>query len=316
MNDFEDELRKVFRAKEGEAPTVLPLSEYLGGDPARRLRRWQWAAVPAAVTVAAALVVGVVALQPDVSREAPVVAGSSTSDRQGPVVDNQSAGSCVEEYSPKTAMERSFAFDGVVTGIDLGTTNRPDRGPLSLAAVTFEVKEWFVGGSQDTVTVDMVTPSLRGDTESAINQSYSVGTRLLLSGEPRWGGSDPLADAIAWDGCGFVRYWDEQTADQWRAATLDLAASLPRDKCWKTNLVAGVPDYIAPRPVEDTPPVELAATYASALGGPYSDVSYVVAVTSDDTQKILLVIDGEIVGELDYTYGEYGWEVSGLEYCS
>lgn len=47
--------------------------------------------------------------------------------------------------------------------------------------------------------------------------SYGVGTRLLVSGEPRWGGTDPLRDAFAW-GCGFTRYYDAQAATDWTDA--------------------------------------------------------------------------------------------------
>ena len=43
------------------------------------------------------------------------------------------------------------------------------------------------------------------------------GVRLLVSGQPRWGGA-PLDDPIAWPG-GFTRLWDKGTADEW-AATL------------------------------------------------------------------------------------------------
>jgi len=67
------------------------------------------------------------------------------------------------------------------------------------------------------VTLDMTPPQPdRGQAvlESAL--SYGVGTRLLVSGEPRWGGA-PLTDAIAW-GCGFTRYYDPATADAWRNA--------------------------------------------------------------------------------------------------
>jgi hypothetical protein len=45
---------------------------------------------------------------------------------------------------------------------------------------------------------------------------YRIGTRLLVSGMPRWGGA-PLADAIAW-GCGFTRYYSPATAAAWATA--------------------------------------------------------------------------------------------------
>jgi hypothetical protein len=45
---------------------------------------------------------------------------------------------------------------------------------------------------------------------------YEEGTRMLISGEPRWGGQ-PLDDAIAWS-CGFTSYYEVNVADEWRAA--------------------------------------------------------------------------------------------------
>lgn len=314
MKGLEDELRRVFRGKEREVPPVLPLSDYMDGHAAGHSRRWQWLVVPAAAAAAAAVVLGVVAIQPDAPADPPVAAEPV---RHGPLVDTGATTDCIESYSPETVVERKFVFDGVVTEIGAGTTNRPDEGGLPLVAVTFAVKEWFVGGSQGTVTVDMAQPRATGGEDSSLAESYSVGTRLLVSGEPRWGGPDPLADAIAWDECGFVRYWDDQTATQWRAATSDFAAALNHDPCWETALASGTPDYGAPRPVEDTPPVQLAASWVdgASLSRAYPDASYVVAVTSDDSQKILLVNDDKIVGEFTYSYLEYGWESTGFAQC-
>ncbi len=120
-----------------------------------------------------------------------------------------SAALCAAVYSPSAVAERSFAFDGTVVGIADGTTNKPGMGDLETVAVTFEVTEWFRGGSGPTVTVDM------GRFGAA-----AVGDRLLVSGEPRWGGA-PLEDAIAWGGgeCGdFTRDYTESVAAEWRAA--------------------------------------------------------------------------------------------------
>ncbi|MDP9405582.1 MAG: hypothetical protein M3O86_03130 [Actinomycetota bacterium] len=128
----------------------------------------------------------------------------------GPVPASGSA-SCVEEYSPEGVANRAFAFDGVVTSIGPGQSNRGGDGSLDLAAVTFALNEWFSGGTSPTVTVDMErVPLPEGD------PSYGVGSRLLVSGEPRWGGA-PLDDPIAW-GCEFTRYYDAPTADAWRKA--------------------------------------------------------------------------------------------------
>ncbi|MGZ4724548.1 MAG: hypothetical protein ACXV5U_08960 [Ilumatobacteraceae bacterium] len=49
------------------------------------------------------------------------------------------------------------------------------------------------------------------------------GTRLLVTGEPRWGGQ-PLDDPIAW-GCGFTQRWSTGAANSWANA---LAASAVR----------------------------------------------------------------------------------------
>ena len=125
------------------------------------------------------------------------------------------AASCVEAYSPTAVAGRAFAFDGTVTAIGLALSNRPGV-ELALSAVTFRVHTWFSGGSGDTVTVDLDSPGLVSSTEPSV-PPYEIGTRLLVSGEPRWGGA-PLDAAIAWS-CGFTRPYDAPTAAEWAAAT-------------------------------------------------------------------------------------------------
>lgn len=224
MKDIENELRGMFRDKEPDAPAVKPLTEYLGEAPSSR-RRWQWVAVPAVVVATAAVVMAVAALSGNSGGEpetplagSPSSSPSNSADGRHGELTSGAGVSCVESYSPKAVAQRSFAFDGTVTNVGPGTTNREGEGQLRLSAVTFEVHEWFAGGTGATVTVDMMPPVEDGLMAEA-GQSYGVGTRLLVSGEPRWGGSDPLADAIAWDMCGFTRYWDEQTAQAWRTST-------------------------------------------------------------------------------------------------
>lgn len=137
--------------------------------------------------------------------------------RTGPVGQGSSAtASCVEEYSPTTLSNRAFAFDGTVTGIGPGTTNKPDKGRLDTAAVTFTVNEWFAGGTAPSVTVDVMTPAR--EAAGGPNSAYATGTRLLVSGEPRWGG-EPLDDAIAYSCGGFTRYYEPSVADEWRRST-------------------------------------------------------------------------------------------------
>lgn len=122
------------------------------------------------------------------------------------------AADCVAEYSPTTLQRRAFAFDGVIAAIGPARTNR-ETGVLPLVAATFTVREWFRGGSAPTVTVDLDPPDLVSEDGPP---AYEIGSRLLVSGEPRWGGA-PLDDAIAW-ACGFTRYYDSGTAKAWEQA--------------------------------------------------------------------------------------------------
>ncbi len=169
------------------------------------------------VLVAAATAMAVAGISIGVARSgdqavpAPVVAGQY--DMQGPI-GSSSATSCVEEYSSPTLKDRAFAFDGTAIAIGPSISDKPGAR-LTTSGVTFQVNEWFKGGSGDTVTVDMWGFGAASE-EYGWPRKVPEGTRLLVSGEPRWGGS-PLDQAIAWP-CGFTRYYDPQTADQWRAA--------------------------------------------------------------------------------------------------
>jgi hypothetical protein len=150
------------------------------------------------------------------------VATSPAPDRAGQrsgAVPDTGAAKCVDSYSPRTVKDRAFAFDGTVIRIGRGTTDRPGA-EIGYAAVTFKVHEWFRGGTSPEVTADMTPPSSQGDYRAGPSYesgpSYEIGSRLLVSGEPRWGGT-ALQDAIV-SGCGFTRYYDTQTAAAWRQA--------------------------------------------------------------------------------------------------
>ena len=140
--------------------------------------------------------------------------GDTSDDDTRPPVEARA--SCVERYTPIAVAGRGFAFDGTIERIGPGQTDRAGLGHLDYAAVTFAVHEWFVGGSADSVTVDMPPPGSQASLEES-PPPYQIGSRLLVSGEPRWGGA-PLEDAIAW-GCGFTRSYDPDTSDEWSAAT-------------------------------------------------------------------------------------------------
>ncbi|MDP9464382.1 MAG: hypothetical protein M3P52_07145, partial [Actinomycetota bacterium] len=112
--------------------------------------------------------------------------------------------SCVESYNAETLRRRAFAFDGTIISIAHTLNEDP------YVAVSFQVNEWFAGGGPDTITIDMLAPlrSTLGGPE------YDTGSRLLISGEPRFGGA-PLDSPNAWM-CGFSRPYDTATADTWR----------------------------------------------------------------------------------------------------
>ena len=122
------------------------------------------------------------------------------------------AASCVEEYSPTNLTNRAFAFDGTVIAIR-GATD-PDLAGW-MVEVDFEVNEWFrAGDDEPTATVDMFDPGTLTSVDQTGLDTWTVGSRLLITGEPRWGG-DPLDNAVAWY-CGFSRTYNPDVAATWR----------------------------------------------------------------------------------------------------
>jgi hypothetical protein len=113
---------------------------------------------------------------------------------------------CVSEYSAETLKERAFAFDGTVVGVGSESDPRAPDEDVVTGHVQFEVHEWFAGGTGEAVTVWMQRPVEEGD-------------RLLVAGEPRWGGA-PLDDAIAWE-CGFTDGYSDSRSEEWSAAVAD-----------------------------------------------------------------------------------------------
>lgn len=219
----EDQVRQIFAEDAEQAPT----STSLAIDVRRKVRRRQALRVTLAAGSLAAASVAVAVLvngeQPGpadqrdkIADARDTIASASALQGRGPLPDS-GAERCIENYSVAEAIgRRAFAFDGTISRIDVAEAA---SGPLAFASVTFEVNEWFSGGSDATVTVQMVPPTTQDLPRTNSEDSpplYGVGTRLLVSGEPRWGGA-PLEDAIAWT-CGFTRYYDASTAEQWRAS--------------------------------------------------------------------------------------------------
>jgi hypothetical protein len=117
------------------------------------------------------------------------------------------AESCAFSYSPQTLRARSWAFDGTVKSTSTGHDSRLGAVPVT----TFHINRWFKGGSGPFATVEF---SLATSGDQQVNGG--LGTRLLVTGEPRWGGR-PLDDPVAW-GCGFTQVWTRQTAQRWATA--------------------------------------------------------------------------------------------------
>ncbi|MFF0344126.1 hypothetical protein [Kribbella sp. NPDC004875] len=174
--------------------------------------------VPAlAATATAAAVIGGVAINRGASEPDPVaIPGPRASSPQPSPPPSRSggiAGSCVVGYSPAELKKRAFAFDGTVQ-----KAVRTSDGAVPSYLLTFTVHEWFKpAGGPLTVTVRTITPPRGSGYDVSVEfPDYTVGTRLLIAGEPRWGGTDPLKDAYAF-GCGFSRAYAPGDAATWRA---------------------------------------------------------------------------------------------------
>ena len=228
----EDLVREVFAAEAAAAPEPGALTALV----VRRVHRRRWVQGACAVVVAtAAAVGGVVVGGPGQSLPRPPTAMPAiTSVAPAPVTvqapatsldapDGASSGgssvsdSCVQVYSAAAVAGAPFAFDGTVLTVGPARSNRPGV-ELPLSGVTFRVHQWFRGGSGSTTVVDLDTVRPPNSISEPSVGPYRVGSRLLVSGAPRWGGRRPMDAAIAWS-CGFTRPYDTQTAAAWAAAT-------------------------------------------------------------------------------------------------
>lgn len=206
MNDeIDDRFRQLVSELAATAPAAPAWSDVLARPAAPVLE--PAARRPFALVAAGALVVAGAAAVALIDDEP-----STPSDPSGPSValGEGTGASCVEEYDLAMLRGRDFAFDGTVSAIEPAPSGEEDDPYVD---VTFEVDEWFTPDGPAEVVVEMFPPGVLADVGTA---EYSVGSRLLVAGEPRWGGA-PLDSPVAWY-CGFSRTWDGPTADEWREA--------------------------------------------------------------------------------------------------
>ncbi|MEU8231035.1 hypothetical protein AB0C12_15685 [Actinoplanes sp. NPDC048967] len=217
-DQLERELRLLFAEDADRAPEPVALTTGARRRvrQARRSRIAWGAGALVAASMAAVVSAGALTDPPPTERTAALPPATSAAPQRTGAIPDEANGSCAFSYSPREVARRAFTFDGTVTAIGPGRSDRPDS-VLAHVGVTFTVNEWFTGGSGRTVTVDMSPPFGGRVTMGYGPPTYGIGTRLLVSGEHRWGGKT-MADAIAW-GCQFTRYYDPATADSWREAT-------------------------------------------------------------------------------------------------
>lgn len=112
-----------------------------------------------------------------------------------------SEGDCV---APRPLDSLAFAFDGTVISVTGGSDPKAPERDTTTGLASFEVHRWFAGGeSEATVEVWM-------------QRTIRVGDRLLVAGQPRWGG-EPLSDPIAWE-CGYTTEHSAAIESDWVAA--------------------------------------------------------------------------------------------------
>lgn len=202
LDDAEARRELFMRIVDQSVPTA-PVPQAVGLSPARRRR---WALVLAAGTAAAVVAFVALGVRWDGSRPEPSASGG------GDVfAGHEAAQSCVESYTPDALARRAFGFDGTVTGI--GSVASTAGSPDGYVPVTFKVHRWFRGSAGATVVIAMPRPE---GTSGEDSPAYRIGSRLLVSGEPRYGGA-PLADPVAW-ACGFTRGYTIDEAAAWGEA--------------------------------------------------------------------------------------------------
>jgi hypothetical protein len=203
---IEQRVAEIFQEDAGRAPA---LDAGVPDKVVSILRRRRARRGLAAGLAVAALAIGA-PIAHSMMRDEP--APPTTAARSGALPDSGMA-DCAPPESLAAVAAQSMSFDGTVTTIaeDAQTADPSARN----ATVTFKVNEWFRGGSGATATAIMSAPLPANLIVSEAGPAYTVGTRLLVSGQAIGGPGNGRLQA--W-GCGYTRYYDEQTATAWRQA--------------------------------------------------------------------------------------------------
>jgi hypothetical protein len=214
----EQQLRELFAADAAGAPSAGDLAA-LALHRVRQRRRVR--RTVASGLIAALVVVGgsAVVWGPLGSASSPAAAPTGVGALPGDATGD-CTGYTLDRFTERLTEPGFFALDGTVTAVEPGADLSPEM-PTQYSTVTFRVGTWFHGGSGDTVEVFLDPP---GSEDSDV-RSYGVGTRLLVSGvlgdTARPSGTMTATEDMGFFGfsCGYSRYYDEQTAADWAAAT-------------------------------------------------------------------------------------------------
>lgn len=218
---LEHELRHLFAEDAELAPAAVALAEEARRRVSQHRRAWLvWGAgalIAASVAVVAVLASGVladgqpsrspIALPPSSSAPTP----SPTTEERVGALPVPAGASCAKSSPDVVARLTALSFDGTVVAVGPSRQSEGSDGYSAWITTTFDVHEWFHGGSGATVTVDIPV----GGSIDSMPPPFEMGTRLLVSGDK----PGPAAKGIVAWGCGFTRYYDAPTADNWRAAT-------------------------------------------------------------------------------------------------
>lgn len=208
----ESEARRALLEEISRMPIAQPSPS--SAPPRKHLRMVTVVAAAAVVTASVVVLTGLLGRHDRPPSAQPGPTQSSTqagpTEGHGDLFPGHSL-ECVERYGAQTIANRAFAFDGTVVSIGDWPAGGGQADPY--VAVVLRVNHWYRGGRGDTVTVAMFPPEV---VTSVGNAAYGVGSRLLVSGEARYGGA-PLDDPVSW-ACGFTRWYSEADAQAWRQA--------------------------------------------------------------------------------------------------